>query len=226
MIRLRCLNRIWLALVILGAFGCATTPPSETPSTDETTLWPSKASSWKTHSSSLGFTIALPPEYLVISKEELKQNPEILDDMYAAAQKTVLKTAKEPFKERVKVKMEAGNIEIYRKSDGRVSITVQKQIGEWPETQDKLKKLCEEVELEFTNTGLNANLQSCEFRIIGHLAALYLVAGIPAQKTSMLQYVVQASPAIQLSFTAGTKTQSLETTENEFYQIMKSLKLR
>jgi hypothetical protein len=212
--------------VILGAFGCATTPPSETPSTDETTLQPSKASSWKTHNSSLGFTIALPSEYLVISKEELKQNPEILDDMYAAAQKTVLKTAKEPLKERVKVKLEAGNIEIYRKPHGGVSITVQKQIGEWPKSQDKLKKLCEEVELEFKNTGLNANLQRCEFRISGELAALYLVAAIPAQNTSMLQYVVQASPAIQLSFTAATKTQALETTENEFDQIMKSLKLR
>jgi len=226
MIRLRCLNRIWLALVILGAFGCATTPPSETPSTDETTLQRSKASFWKTHNSSLGFSIDLPPGYLVISKEELKQNPEILDDLYATVEKTLLKSANETFKEQFKAKLESGNIEIYRRSNSRVSITVRKEIGGSPQTHDELRRWCEEVALEYKNVGISVNLQKCELRKLGELPALYLVTEMPAYKAAVVQYAVQKSSAIQLFFSAGTKTQALETTENEFDQIMKSLKLR
>ncbi len=226
MIRLRCLNRIWLALVFLGAFGCATTPPSETPSTDETTLQPSKASSWKTYNSSLGFIIALPSEYLVMSKEELKQNPEILQDMQAAVERKLPKTTNETFREQAQAKLEPGTVEIYRKPDNRVSISVRKEIGRLPQSEDELIKYCKEVVQAFKNAGITANVQKCELRNLGELPALFLVTEMPAYKAATVQYAVQKSSAIHLLFTAVTRTQTLETTENEFDQIMKSLKLR
>ena len=128
-------KQLWLVLFILVTIGCTTpTTPPKPLSQAEVAVGPTKTITWNTHNSSMGFSIDLPSHYLIISREELKENPDLFENRLDVVLKLV-KTADKKMVELMKIAVLSESYEEYISQYYRgVNINVSKDFGRIPQT--------------------------------------------------------------------------------------------
>jgi hypothetical protein len=212
--------------------GCTTTPPTKPLSKTEAALEQSKTIYWKTHNSSLGFRIDLPSHYLVVTREELKENPDLIEAMFETARGIHLKSADKNAMEQMKIMAQSGVAEYYYNQNyPGANINVVKCIGKIPETDAESRKTCEKAALVSGKImGVTIKVDECELRNVAGLNALYSVTNTPGfgafERIKQVQYAIQKSSSVQLNFAATSGNQVFEIVKKEFEEIMESLKFR
>ena len=96
----------------------------------------------KEYQSSFGFTVDIPEHWLVLTRQELKENPDLFDfdkNDFGNLDKNLLKN--------VVSEIKSGQMEVYfnqKTSDSNFSdnINVMKQIGKIPENNTQLREVC------------------------------------------------------------------------------------
>ena len=133
----------------------------------------------ETHHSSLGFSINIPSHWLIMSAEELKQNPELL-----AFDNEMFKNTDKRMFEQVRNMVASRNMEFYwRCRDNQQTasnyfvdtINVSKSLGQLPKNASESKELCDIYPNQLSTAyGKPIEVYSCGYKKVSGLNAFYL----------------------------------------------------
>jgi hypothetical protein len=181
----------------------------------------------ETHDSPFGFTIEIPPHWLIISKQEVKANPDLFnfeDEHFKNANKAML--------EQVKSMVISGKVEIYLNQNTfdhsfTDNINVTKTFARLPQTLSEKDQACEQLpEVLTQGFGKPIRVYECGFRKVAGLEAFYADYDGVIDGTRNIQYQIQKSPSTIIVITATCKNRSLESIRKEFEDIVASLTLK
>jgi len=217
-----------ISMFLLSYIGVFVLSSCETKPEIKQELLPSQ-SGRETYNSQFGFIIKLPSHWLILSKQEIKENPDLFDSMFE------LKTFKDmskPLQENIKNSIRSGSVEIFFNQNTsdiyfRDNINITKSIGSLPKTALEMNERCENVSIAMNkNFGKTIKVYKCELRKVAALNSVYMETGGIINGTRMMQYQIQKSPSVIITVTASFKNQILETFRKEFENIMASFKLK
>ena len=180
----------------------------------------------KEYQSSFGFTVDIPTHWLVLTRQELKDNPDFFDfdkKEFGSIDKNLLKTITSTIK--------SGRIEFFfnqKTSDSSFSdnINVAKQIGKIPENETQLREMCDSLPEQLSSYfGRKIECYQCKLKDINGLKSLFLEFEGVIEGTRSIQYQIQKSPSVQIIFTATCKNSVLDTIREEFERIILSIKM-
>jgi hypothetical protein len=180
----------------------------------------------KEYKSSFGFTVDIPEHWLVLTKEELKENPDLFDfdkKRFVNLDKDLLKS--------IDSKVKSGQVEFYfnqKTSDSSFAdnINVIKQIGKIPENNTQLREVCNPAPKQFSSFfGREIKVYQCKLVDINDLKSLFLEYDGALEGTRTIQYLIQKSPGVQIMITATCKNSVLDTIRKEFNRIVLSIKM-
>jgi len=181
----------------------------------------------KEYQSSFGFTVDIPEHWLVLTRQELKDNPDLFDldnKQFGNVDKNLLKKVVEEIK--------LGRVEFYfnlETSDIGFSdnINVGKGVGRVPENNNQLRKVCDMLPEQLSSYfGRRVRVYQCRLKDVNGLGSVFLEFDGMLEGTTSIQYQIQKSPGVQLVITATCKNTSLETIRNEFEIIIYSIKMK
>lgn len=184
-------------------------------------------SSAETYNSPFGFSIDIPSHWLIMSKQEIKDNP----DLFNFEAKEFKKVNKAMF-EQVKKQVLSGNIEFYfnqNTSDYVFSdnINVYKRVGRLPRTVAEMDKICKQLPNQLSKLfGKPVTVYECGFRKVAGTNAYYADFDGVGNGTRSIQYQVPKSSSVTIVLTATFKNQSLGIIRKEFEDMMASFKLK
>jgi len=174
---------------------------------------------------SFGFSIDVPDNWIVLSRQEVRENPDLFDGLsIEGVSPDVMKN----FETRV----ESGSVEMYfRQEEGVASfadnINVIKQLQVLPETAGDLKKYHEALPAEFEKAfGRRLKLHESRLAEVGGRNAVFLEFEGVVPNTRSMQYHVAKSKSVSLIFTATCKEATLEDVRPEFEAMIKSIRFR
>ncbi len=180
----------------------------------------------KEYKSSFGFTVEIPEHWLVLTREELKENPDLFDfdkKKFGDIDKNLLKN--------VESKIKSGQVEIYfnrNTSDGSFAdnINIVKEIGRIPENDTQLSGICNAFPKQLSSYfGRDITLYQCKLVSINNVKSLFLEFDGAVEGTRSIQYQIQKSPSIIIIVTVTCKNRVLDTIEKEFKKIVFSIKM-
>ena len=179
------------------------------------------------YESSFGFIVNIPEHWLVLTRQELKDNPDLLEfdaKEFGNLDKDLLKG--------VRSQIESGKIECYlNQATADVSfmdnINVMKAIGTIPENDNQLQEACDSIpKLLSSAFGRRIKVFQCKLKNVNGLDCLFLTYEGAVEGTTSLQYVIQKSRSVQIIMTATCKNATLKTIRDEFENIMYSIRLK
>ncbi len=174
--------------------------------------------------SSFGFTVDIPGHWLVLTSQELKENPDLFDfdkKEFGNVDKSHLKN--------VISQIKSGRVEVYlnqKTSDSNFTdnINVVKQIGKIPENT-QLREACDLLPEQLSSHfGRRIECYQCKLKKINGLKSLFLEFDGIIEGTRAIQYQIQKSPSVQIQFTATCKNSVLNTIRKEFDKIISSIR--
>ncbi len=180
----------------------------------------------KEYKSSFGFTIDIPTHWLVLTRQELKENPDLFDfdrKEFGSIDKNLLETIASAIK--------SGRVEFFfnqETSDSRFSdnINVVKQVGKTPENDTQLRKMCDSLPEQLTSYfGRKIECYQCKLKDINGLKFLFLEFEGVIEGTRSIQYQIQKSPGVQIIITATCRNSVLDTIREEFTRIIFSINM-
>jgi hypothetical protein len=180
----------------------------------------------KNYQSSFGFTIDIPEHWLVLTQQELKENPDLFDfdkKDWGTVDKNLLKDVVD--------KVKSGNVEVYfnKKTSDSIfldNINVMKAVGKIPENNTQLQEVCNLLPNQFSSYfGRTIKVYQCKLLDINNLKPLFLEYDGVGEGTRNIQYVFQKSPGVQIIITATCKNSVLDTIRKEFTKIVLSIKM-
>lgn len=180
----------------------------------------------KEYQSSFGFTVDIPEHWLVLTREELKENPDLFDfdkKGFGNIDKNLLKS--------IGSQIRSGQVEFYfnqKTSDGSFAdnINVIKQIGKIPGNNTELGEVCNSAPKQFSSYfGREIKVYQCKLVNINNLKSLFLEYDGAIKGTRTIQYLIQKSPSVQIMITATCKNSVLDTIRIEFNRIVLSIKM-
>ena len=180
----------------------------------------------KEYKSSFGFTVDIPEHWLVLTKEELKENPDLFDfdkKRFGNVDKNLLKN--------IDSQIKSGQVEFYfnqKTSDSSFAdnINVIKDIGKIPENNTQLRELCNLVPKQLSSYfGRKIRVYECKLVDINNLKSLFLEFDGVTEGTRSIQYQIQKSPSVKIIITATCKNSVLDTIRKEFNRIVLSIKM-
>ena len=180
----------------------------------------------KEYQSSFGFTVDIPEHWLVLTRQELKENPDLLD-----FNQKRFRNIDENLLKNVESKVKSGQIEFYfnqKTSDSSFSdnINVIKGVGKIAENNIQLREFCNSVPKQLSSYfGREIKVYQCKLVGINNLKSLFLEFNGPAKGTRSIQYHIQMSPNVQIIITATCKNSVLDTIRKEFNRIVLSIKM-
>jgi len=183
--------------------------------------------SGETYQSSFGFSINIPPHWLVMSGEEIKKNPDLFD-----FDKGAFKNVDKNFFQQIKNQVAQGKAEIYynqNTSDNYFwdSINVTKAIERMPQNNSEMKKICNNLPSEFAKIfGKPVKFYSCELRKISGLNAFYIEYDGIAENTRGIAYTFQFTQNVTITFTLTCKNKIVNVMRKEFDDIIASVKIK
>ena len=181
----------------------------------------------KEYQSSFGFTVNIPEHWLVLTRQELRDNPDVFDfdkKQFGNIDKNLLKD--------VISRIESGSVEIYynqETSDNVFSdnINVVKTIGRIPENEGELREVCSLLPGQLSSAfGKEVKVHRCGLKKVNKLDSLFLEFDGVVEGTRNIQYQIQKSSSISIVITATCKNTTLETMRNQFEDIVYSIKMK
>ena len=186
-------------------------------------VWASLSSA-ATYKSPFGFSIDMPAHWLIMSKQELKDNPDLFN-----FESKVFKNYNKDMMSKIKDTITSGQTEIYfNKKTANVSFTdninVIKTIERLPNTISDLNKYCVMFPKEIAKYyGITSKIYKCEFKKVAGLNCPYLIFDGVIDGTRSIQYQLQKSPNVAIIITATSKNETFEIIRKEFDEIIASL---
>ena len=180
----------------------------------------------ETYHSSFGFTINIPSHWLIVSKQELKDNPDLFN-----FENEVFKNTDKAMLNQIKNMILSGKVEIYYNQNTinpyfRDNINVFILAGRLPQTVSASKAACRSLPAEFSRAyGKHIKVYNCGSRKVSGLNAFYSEFDGVVDRTKSIQYQIQKSPSVIITITATCKNQSLKIIKKEFKDIVSSIKL-
>ena len=180
----------------------------------------------KEYQSSFGFTVDIPEHWLVLTRQELKENPDLFDSdkkEFGNLDKNLLKN--------VVSKIKSGQVEIYfnqKTSDSNFAdnINVAKQIGKIPGNNTQLREVCNLLPEQLSSYfGRRIKLYQCILKDVKGLKSLFVEFDGVIEGTRNIQYQIQKSPSVQIIITATCKNTVLNTIRKEFDRIILSIRM-
>ena len=174
--------------------------------------------------SPFGFSIDIPSHWLILTKQELQNNPELFDferEEYKDWNKDLLKL--------IKNMVASGQTEIYlnKKTSNfsfNDSICVIKAMERMPQTVSELDQFCEMTPKKLSKDyGKPIKIYECELRTVAGFNSLYIISDGLTDGTKDIQYQIQKSHSVLLVITAGAKDETFEIIKKEFEEMMSSL---
>jgi hypothetical protein len=180
----------------------------------------------ETYHSSFGFTANIPGHWLVVSKDEVKDNPDLFN-----FENEVFKNTDQRMLNQIKSMILSGKIEIYYNQNTadsyfRDNINVFILIDRLPQTVSESKERCSNIPNEFSQAyGKHIKVYNCGIRKVSGLNAFYVEFEGVVDGTRSIQYQIQKSPSVAIAMTATCKNKSLTIIKKEFDDIVSSIKL-
>ena len=180
----------------------------------------------KEYQSSFGFTVDIPGYWLVLTRQELKENPDLFD-----FDKKAIGNIDKNLLENVVNEIKSGRVELYfnqKTSDSNFAdnINVAKQIGKLPENNTQLREVCDMLPEQLSSYfGRKIKGYQCKFKNINGLRSLLLEFDGVIEGTRSIQYQIQKSPSVQIIITMTCKNSVLNTIRKEFDRIILSIRM-
>lgn len=166
----------------------------------------------RTYNSPFGFSIQLPSQWLILSKKEIKNNPDLFESLFEAE---IFKNFNKPLRERIKSMLVSGNTEYYfnqKEYPDNALINVLKQIGRIPQTASEANNFCKDIpRMSLKFFGKSIAVYKCDLRKIAGLNAFYLEQDGLEDGTRQMLYQIQKSSSVTINLTATCNNQSLKT---------------
>lgn len=210
-----------LFLFVLIPLGCATAPPMPL----------SKTTSWKTHHSPFGFSIDLPSHFLILTREKLKENPDLIETWIETTKPEFTK-ADRVISESDKLLVRDGKAEFYIDSTYRGGeIKVEMTFGRIPKAINELMK--EHIDIELISEEFEIKSKKSDFKLmkLGGLNATYCVSDEKARfqnfstRGKRIYYTVQLPQNVKISANWYCSRNDFKTIKKNFDEIMKSIRL-
>jgi hypothetical protein len=183
--------------------------------------------SGETYQSFFGFSINIPPHWLIMSREEIKKNPDLFD-----FDNKVFKSVDKNTFQQIKNQVAQGKTELYfnqKTSDNYFSdnINVFKEIGRIPQNNSEMKKYCDNLPSEFAKIlGKPVKIYSCELRKISGLNAIYIEYDGVLENTRGIAYEIQFTQNVTIQFTLTCKNKIVNVMRKDFEDIIASVKIK
>ena len=180
----------------------------------------------KEYRSSFGFTVDIPDHWLVLTKEEVKENPDLVDfdkKIFGNVDKNLLKS--------IDSQIKSGQMEFYfnqKTSDSSFAdnINVIKGIGKIPENDTQLREICDLAPKQLSSyLGKKIKVYQCKLVDINNLKSLFLEFDGVVEGSRNIQYQIQKSAGVKIVITATCKNSVLDTIRKEFNRIVLSIKM-
>lgn len=183
----------------------------------------------KSYTSDFGYTITVPDDWLIVSKEDVRQQPAVVRAAFDQALKEDdLSRFPQNLWERLKNMVEGGEVEYYYSSKPLFTISVYQGGGNLPSAPSKPDGFCETLPAQLSEE-MNAkvNVYSCRSITIDSCPALYIVADDLRRDKKYIQYQIQAEDERVMIFTANTNSDlKFQKMSDEFDDIMEGLELK
>ncbi|OGP54867.1 MAG: hypothetical protein A2Y65_08505 [Deltaproteobacteria bacterium RBG_13_52_11] len=179
----------------------------------------------KTYKSPFGFSIDIPAHWLIMSKQELKDNPDLFN-----FESKVFKNFNKVMISKIKDMVTSGQTEVYfNKKTANASFTdninVIKTIERLPQTISELKQYCAMFQKEiYKYYGVTSKIYKCEFKKMAGLDCSYIIYDGALDGTKNILCQIQKSPNVAIIITASSKNETFEIIRKEFDEMLASLK--
>ena len=189
-------------------------------------IWPASLSA-ETFQSSFGFTINIPPHWLVLSKQEVKDNPDLFN-----FENEVFRNTDKAMLNQIKSMILSGKVEIYYNQKTanpyfRDNINVFILVGRLPQTVSESKQKCRNIPGELSRAyGKHIKVHNCGLRKVSGLNTFYSEFDGVVDGTRSIQYQIQKSPSVLITITATSKNKSLSIIKKEFGKMISSIKIK
>ncbi len=178
----------------------------------------------ETMKSTLGYSVSVPSNWLILTREEVQKNPDIFENIDAVGKmdKTLLKNIMTMIKD--------GKADFIFRTDYVSSgfsdnINIIKQVQKTPSTDDELQELCSILPEEFQKYfGRKVLIYSCEFRVVSGLKSVYTEFDGVVPGTRSMQYCIPRTKSVALIVTATADTDTFSEVATDFAAMIKSLK--
>ncbi len=191
-------------------------------------VWALPASSLMVQSD-FGFQITLPPNWTVVSRNDVKEKPEVVKATFETAEKkkTLLDFPRDLYNT-LKEKLVGGQVEYYYKtSSPHVTIAVYQDKGTLPQSDAGINETCRLLPEELSKiSNKPVTVHECRSKQVGNTTGLYVVADSYQQGEKYVQYMVQKDGDKVLLFTATGRGEGFDVIQSQFDELMESLKLR
>lgn len=175
-------------------------------------------------SSSMGYSIEVPDNWIAVTREEIAENPDLFENMQAGEMNEDLFMI-------IRRKIQSGNVDMYFRQSDQVTdfvdnVNVMKQIQRTASTREELEGVCENLPGQLSNAfGRQISLHGCEFRTVDGRKSVYLDFDGARKDTRTIQYQVPVSGSIVLVISATTKSSTLDAVRPEFSNMIRSLRV-
>jgi hypothetical protein len=177
------------------------------------------------YQSSFGFRAAVPDAWVVLSRQELLDNPELFDGF---AELPGLDGVDPGLMTQIQHRIRSGQVEfLFRVSQTPSgfadNINVIKQVGKLPQDHE-LAQVCRELPAIFAqHFGRPAELHRCDFATVAERPALHLEFDGAVAGTRSIQYSIQRSSAVQLVITATATLNTLAIVQEDLARVLATL---
>ena len=184
----------------------------------------------KEYQSSFGFSVDIPEHWLVLTTQELKDNPDLFD-LDKLDEKKFGKVNRDLLKS-VIGRIQSGAVEIYfnqETSDIHFSdnINVVKIIGKIPENDNQLREVCDSLPEQLSSVfGRRIKAYQCKLKSVNNLDSLFLEFDGMVKGTRSIQYQIQKSSNVQIIVTVTCRNATLERVKKEFEDIVQSIRFK
>ncbi len=173
--------------------------------------------------SSFGFKMTLPDYWIVLTREEVKDNADIFD-------LDNVKEVPEALLNQVIPMITSGKIEMYFRPDGTMefidNVNVYKQVGSVPTDEKTVAEVCKGLPQELAHAFKRpVSIYGCKLQTVNKIKMLYLEFDGILAGTRNIQYQIPKSKNISIVFTVTFKNASLKDVKQEINQIINSIEL-
>ena len=181
------------------------------------------------YASGFGIGITVPDAYLVLTRDEVRDNADLFADDGEEGDLAAIPAA---MRREVFERVRAGQLEIFYRTEG-VSVSfvdnvnIMQQDADLPADAGQLAEICALLPVEFSRLfGRPIGMDGCEMRTVARRPALYLAfdGALPGTKT--LQYQIAKAPGQTLVVTATAADENLSRMMGEFEGMVTSIRLR
>jgi len=179
------------------------------------------SSSARTYTSTFGFSIDIPSHWLILSKQELKNNPDLFDherEAFGDIDPSALVM--------MKIIISSRKLEVFLNRNTGDTFQVVESGDRNPKNSSEREEECERLSHSLSNAfGKHMKFYACVLRNVAGLNAFYVEHDGPADGTRIIQYSIEISPDLTVILTATCGDQSLQLIKEEIEAIVTSIEV-